>query len=523
MATQPKKMNIIKQVLTGHKNGLSVRKMAEMYSMSPTTVQRYLTMASEDSLGIDSLIILEDPELNHRFNGGNPAYCDERFEDFKKRLPHFEKELEKKHMTTYLLWEEYRKDVPNGYGLTQFRYHLKQNTAAVKPSTVLKMLHQPAGKMYIDFAGDKLSYVDMETGEIVPVETFAGVLPYSGYTFITCIPSQGIEHFLGAVDAAIRFFEGAPHILVPDNLRSAVKSFDKWSPGLTDGLNDLATHYGCCAQPARVRRPKDKALVEDAVHKSYKRIYAPLRNRTFHSLQELNGAIAELLEKYNSRRMQGCDYSRIERFLAVEKSELLPLPPERYQMKRHAVLTVAPNSFIQLGRERHHYSVPCRLISNKVEVVFTDTQVRIFHNGNCIATHMRSFKQGGYTWVKEHLPSQTQAYYDYSPQYFIDKGAKYGSMVEHVLRELFSATDKPAEVYYRSAQGILALARETEPEIFFLACKISVQYGKCNYPFINNLVKSKCQGYLALQGKDTQAQESTLSLHANIRGAEAYK
>lgn len=165
--------------------------------------------------------------------------------------------------------------------------------------------------------------------------------------------------------------------------------------------------------------------------------------------------------------MQGCDYSRIERFLAVEKSELLPLPPERYQMKRHAVLTVAPNSFIQLGRERHHYSVPCRLISNKVEVVFTDTQVRIFHNGNCIATHMRSFKQGGYTWVKEHLPSQTQAYYDYSPQYFIDKGAKYGSMVEHVLRELFSATDKPAEVYYRSAQGILALARETEPEIFF--------------------------------------------------------
>lgn len=516
-------MNIIKQVLTGHKNGLSVRKMAEMYSMSPTTVQRYLTMASEDSLGVDSLLVLEDPELNHRFNGGNPAYCDERFEDFKKRLPHFEKELEKKHMSTSLLWEEYRKDVPNGYGLTQFRYHLKQNTAAVKPSTVLKMLHQAAGKMYIDFAGDKLSYVDMETGEIITVETFAAVLPYSGYTFITCIPSQGIEHFLGAVDAAIRFFAGAPRILVPDNLRSAVKSFDKWSPGLTEGLNDLATHYGCCAQPARVRRPKDKALVEDAVHKSYKRIYAPLRNRTFHSLQELNGAIAELLEKYNSRRMQGCDYSRIERFLAVEKSELLPLPPERYQMKRHAVLTVAPNSFIQLGRERHHYSVPCRLISNKVEVVFTDTQVRIFHNGNCIATHMRSFKQGGYTWAKEHLPSQTQAYYDYSPQYFIDKGAKYGSMVEHVLRELFSATDKPAEVYYRSAQGILALARETEPEIFLLACKISVQYRKCNYPFINNLVKSKCHGYLALLAKDAQNKAPALSLHANIRGAKAYK
>lgn len=524
MATQPKKMNIIKQVLTGHKNGLSVRNIAKMYSMSPTTVQRYLKMADEDPMGIDTLLKLEDPELNHRFNGGNPAYCDARFEDFKTRIPYFEEELKKKHMTTQLLWEEYRKDVPDGYGLTQFRYHLKQNSAAVKPSTLLKILHQPAGKMYIDFAGDTLSYVEMDTGEIISVQTFAAVLPCSGYTFITCIPSQGIEHFLSAVDAAIRFFGGAPRILVPDNLRSAVKTFDKWSPGLTEGLNNLATHYGCCALPARVRRPKDKAPVEDAVHKGYMRIYAPLRNRVFHSLDELNKAVAELLEKYNSRRMQGCDYSRVERFLSVEKPELLPIPIERFQMKKHAVLTVAPNSFIQLGYERHHYSVPCRFIGNKVEVLFTETQVRIYQGGNCIATHMRSLKQGGYTWVKEHLPSQTQAYYEYSPQYFIDKGSQYGSIVQHVLRELFSATDKPAEVFYRGAQGILALARQTEPEIFLLACKVAIEYDKCNYPFINNLVQSKCKGYLALHGQEAGSQESAgVPLHENIRGAQAYK
>ena len=523
MATQPKKMNIIKQVLTGHKNGISIRDLATMYSMSPTTVQRYIKIAKEDKLGIDALLLMEDPELNHRFNGGNPAYCDKRFEDFKKRLQHFEQELRHKHMTVQLLWEEYIQDVPDGYSLTQFRYHLKQNIVAIKPSTVLKMLHQPGAKMYIDFAGDKLGYVDMETGELIQVETFAAVLPCSGYTFIICVPSQSIEHFLGALDAAIRFFGGAPRLLVPDNLRSAVKSFDKWSPSITDGLNALATHYGCCAQPARVRKPKDKALVEDAVHKSYTRIYAPLRNKTFHSLEELNAAVSSLLTKYNSRRMQGCSYSRIERFLAVEKPELLPLPREDFQMKRHALLTVAPNSFIQLGTERHHYSVPCRLIGNKVEVLFTATQVRVFHDGKCIATHIRSLRQGGYTWKKEHLPSQTQAYYEYSPQYFIDKGAKHGSVVEYVIRELFSVTDRPAEVYYRSAQGILALARETEPEIFLLACNVSIKYGKCNYQFINSLVKSKCQGYIALQEKGTVADSCTTVLHSNIRGADSFK
>ena len=89
--------------------------------LSPTIVQRYLKMANEDSLGVHGLLRLENPELNHRFNGGNPAYCDGRFEDFKRCLPHFEQELKKPHMTTHLLWEEYRKDVPEGYWLTLFR------------------------------------------------------------------------------------------------------------------------------------------------------------------------------------------------------------------------------------------------------------------------------------------------------------------------------------------------------------------------------------------------------------------
>lgn len=521
MATQPKKMNVIKQVLTGHKNGMSVRTLAEMYNMSPTTVQRYVKMAGEDSLGLDNLLRLEDPELSHRFNCGNPAYCDERFEDFKKRLPHFKQELGHRHMTVQLLWEEYREDNPNGYGLTQFRFHLNQNIKAVKPSTVLKILHQPGGKMYIDFAGDKLSYVDMETGEVVPVETFAAVLPCSGYTFITCVPSQGIEYFLGAVAAAIEFFGGAPRIIVPDNLRSAVKSFDKWSPGLTEGLNDLATHYSCCAQPARVRKPKDKAQVEDAVYKSYLRIYAPLRNRVFHSLDELNAAVAVQLKKYNSRRMQGCDYSRVERFLSVEKPALLPLPKDRYEMKRHAVLTVAPNSFIQLGSEQHYYSVPCRLIGHKVQVVFTSTQVRVYHDGECVATHDRFMKPRDYTYVREHLPSQTQAFYEYSAQYFIDKAEKFGSAAAYVMRKVFSLPNRPPEVCYRPAQGILALARQTEPELFLLACNAAVFLDHCNYKFIERMIKTKCRGYLAMRNED-EMPSAPPSTHGNIRGAQAF-
>ena len=125
--------------------------MLTMYSISPTTVQRYLKMASEDPLGIDALLRLEDPELNHRFNGGNPAYCDRRFEDFKTRIAYFEQELKKPNMTTYLLWEEYRREVPDGFANTT------------------------EGLLYIPFS-DRPEFLDIINGKIYSGSDFLSIL-----------------------------------------------------------------------------------------------------------------------------------------------------------------------------------------------------------------------------------------------------------------------------------------------------------------------------------------------------------
>lgn len=114
------------------------------------------------------------------------------------------------------------------------------------------------------------------------METYVAVMPFSGMTFILCVRSQGIEQFLTATVKALEFFGGVPKMLVPDNLKSAVKRADPYEPDLTTGMNDFANHYLCVAQPARVCKPKDKALVEDAVNKAYRHIYASLRNRVFY-------------------------------------------------------------------------------------------------------------------------------------------------------------------------------------------------------------------------------------------------
>ena len=104
-------------------------------------------------------------------------------------------------MTLQLLWEEYRRDNPSGYSLTQFSYHYRQNVTAKednRPSTILKDLYVGGEQIFLDFSGDTMNYVNRDTGEVVKVQTFVACLPASDYGFMICVPSQSTEDFVYA-------------------------------------------------------------------------------------------------------------------------------------------------------------------------------------------------------------------------------------------------------------------------------------------------------------------------------------
>lgn len=286
-------------------NGESNRKIALQLGMNKETVNRYVNRAKADSMSLGELVKLDDPVLEYRMSGGKPAYSDHRFEQMKEKLPYLTKEKGRKHVTLKLLWEEYRAENPDGYSLTQFRYHCRQDNLASKnrSSTILKDMYVAGEKMFIDFAGDTMEYTDLETGEVVSVQLFVACLPATDYGYALGVPSQRTEDLVFAISSAFKAIGGVPRILVPDNLKSAVVKTDPYEPTLNRVLEDLANHYGCVVLPARPRRPKDKSLVEDQVKLVYQRVYAPLRNERFHSLEELNKAVAEKMKAHNQKRM----------------------------------------------------------------------------------------------------------------------------------------------------------------------------------------------------------------------------
>ncbi len=514
MSGKPKQMSQIKQLLQLHEQGQGIKFIARSLGISKTTVKNYLSKTALLPLTVEALLNLDDPILEGMFHAGNPAYKDERYEHFKSRLDYFSQELRKKGVTRHLLWEEYLEAYPGGFGHTQFNFHLSQNLIARKPSAVLH--HLPGEKLYIDFAGDPMSYIDPDTGEVIPCQVFVACLPYSDYCFAIAVRSQSVEDFLFALSCCLQELGGVPEILVPDNLKAAIVKASPYEPDINRALEDFANHYKTTVIPTRVYKPKDKALAENEVRIIYTRVYAKLRNLLFFGLVSLNVGIKGKIKDHNQTRMQLKIYTREEKFLADEKHLLKPLPEEPFQLKYYRELKVAKNNHILLFPDKHYYSVPYVHIGSKVKVIYTRTMVHIYSKGQQVALHVRDRKPGEYTSVKEHLCSAHQHYNDRSPSYYLEK-AKSKSAVFYQLVELLFKQNRHPEQLYRTCDGFMSLQRKTEADVFSKACLIAIECQKYSYKFVLNIINNK------MTDEPEATPEKPLPVHENIRGREYYK
>jgi len=282
---------------------------------------------------------------------------------------------------------------------------------------------------------------------------------------------------------------GCPKIVVPDNLKAAVVKADRYEPELNRVMEDFANHYGFVVIPARSAHPRDKANVENQVKIIYSRVYAKLRNHRFHSLEELNRALAEKTMEHNQTRMQRKDYSREEKFLAAEKHLLRPLPETEFEMKYYASLQVGQNNCIYLGRDSHYYSVPYIYIGQKVQVIYTRTLVKIYCKNEPVATHQRAIGFG-YTTNAEHLCSTHRHYNNRNPDYYIETARRKSSALAEIMTYIFNSP-KPPEVLYKTCDGMLSLCRKTAPVRFEKACRIALNEAEFSYRFIKSLIEGK--------------------------------
>ncbi len=461
-------MSRIRQILRLYTEGTSKKKISELTGSSRNTVKKYIQKFHRERLTFSQLSEMSDHELEQLFGYVEPVAKDERFEALQALLPEMEKQLKRKGITILLLFEQYKKQYPHGYGITQFYKYFRYFLKRVQPTMHLE--HKAGDKLYIDFAGDKLSILDTDSGEIVDVEVFVAVLGCSQLTYVEAVHSQKKEDFIRACENALHYYGGVPAAIVPDNLRSAVSKSSRYEPVINETFLDFSEHYSTVVLPARAYRPKDKALVEGMVKIIYRSLYMMVNKEVYTSLPALNAAIKEALEVLNNAPLKGRDYSRRSQFEELERETLKPLPAYRYEFKQQVIVTVMKNGHACLHVDKHYYSVPFRFIGKKVKILYTSARVEIYYRYERIATHNRHLRKYHSTTLNEHLASSHRYLSDWTPEKFLEQARAIHEDVAAYVMHVIEHKQHPEQAY-KSCSGILTLVRKVGAARLINACR----------------------------------------------------
>jgi transposase len=174
-------------------------------------------------------------------------------------------ELRRTGVTLRLLHEEYVHAHPNAspYGYTKFVEIY--NAWAERQRVTMRQVHKAGEKCFVDYSGKKPSIVDAKTGARVEVELFVAVMGASNYTFVEVTATQRSADWIASHVRLVEFLGGAPHALVPDQLKSGVVIASRYEPGIQRTYEEWSQHYSTTILPARPLSPRDKAKVEGGV------------------------------------------------------------------------------------------------------------------------------------------------------------------------------------------------------------------------------------------------------------------
>lgn len=381
----------------------------------------------------------------------------------------------------------------------------------------MRQSHAAGEKLFVDFAGPGIPVVNRETGEVTMAQIFVATFGASNFTFAMACPGQDLRSWLTAHIAAFRFFGGAPKFLVPDNLKSAVTEAHRHNPLLNKSYSRLAEHYGCGILPARPYRPRDKAKVEKGVQVVEQRILARLRNVTFFSIHDLNQEIDILLRGLNEEPFQKMSGCRKERFDEIDKPALRTLPAEPFEFEQWSLSVKVPKDY-HVEVDRHYYSVPYRLVGERVDVRFTDYTLEVLHNGLRAASHIRSWATGEKTSLVEHMPPAHAAYHGISAQKFLEWAQEVGPATVQVVKAILASKPYP-QLCFDQCFGILrSLLKKYGSASLEVACKYAIGIGCPTYKLVKSILE---------QGVENLPEQLSLELagitHCNIRGPEHFK
>ena len=286
---------------------------------------------------------------------------------------------------------------PDGYtGSTSvIRRYLRQ----VRPARgrVYQEVHyEPAQAMQVDWGECGRVQVGATTRK---VSVFVAVLCYSRLMFIEFTLSQHKAEFYRSLVHALEFFGGSPRAVIFDNLKAAVLNGSGRAACFHPEFLALCGTY--CLQPIACERrdPESKGIVEGGVR--YVKHNALAGRAEELTCFEDYLALAPLWRDQvaNVRMHETTREQPIDRFQR-ERSLLRPLPAIPFDTDEVVPAVVTPHARIEFDGNR--YSTPPQLARRPVTIRASRDEVRVLHEGQVVAQHVRSYERGQLIVLPDH-------------------------------------------------------------------------------------------------------------------------
>jgi transposase len=487
------------------------RNIADMTGIPYSTVYDNITIAKAKGLTWPQIEAMSDEALEQALSSSNT----------QRPLPdwaYVEKELKRAGVTLQLLWQEHKEAHPDSYQYSRF---CELYAAWAKKSDVYTPIpHKGGEELFVDYSGDKIPYICLETSAPLEAEIFVAVLGASNRIYVEASRSQQLPFWVESNINAFEYNGGVTEMVIPDNLLSAITTPDRYEATANRTYQDLGEHYGTFIVPARSRKPKDKAKVEQGVLSTQQEILAPLRNHTFFGLHAINEAIQPRLDQLNNRPFQKRLGSRESQYLEIEKPALKPLPATRYSYRDWVVkLMVGQDHHVYI--HEHSYSVPFQYARAETEAAISINMVEILHKGQVIARHWRSFVKGGRTTVREHMPIKYQYYFDsYDQEKLLNKAKDVGPHMVKWAEVVFNLKGRPPKTLCHSVLGALSLVKAFGNDRLEAICERALILNIHSYKALQSMLNNGAD-HLPLPVPGTTTSHLPQQ-HANVRGAEQF-
>lgn len=503
-------MRHVREILRlSRENNLSQNGISKALGLSKGVVQKTLSTFLKSGLPWPLPEALTDAELEGAIYGTAPAKIrkDLPLPDFEK----LEKELTHPHVTLQMLFEEYHRENPEGF--SRSRFYARFSAYLEAKEIHLRMFRKGGDLLFVDYAGTKLK-IHPDVGVTVELNLFLAVFGASGKAFACLTSTQSAADFAMALSKAVAFFGVVPHGVVPDNLKAAVTRAHPFDPTLHPLLQKWAEHYDTVILPARVRKPKDKALVENAVRHLGGFLFGTLRHVPLCSAEAAHEEIARLVPVYNDRPMQHYAKSREERFQELDLPFAKPLPKEPFKLL-HIEQALRVGADYHVRFQGNFFSVPHGLAKQTVDAHTTGNLVEFYQERVRVASHAIPQGEVGKTLTNpHHLPAGHLAIRFPDKEAHRHAASEMGPSVAAFLKAIHDGAHHQ-ELARRHGRHLLHLGKKVGTHRLDKACRFALALG-LNHP--------RDLEAMLTHGLDLEQNPPSFPAvrHANLRGPEAF-